>query len=120
MVDIEGVSALVDFKVIEIVDENNRYPMLLGIDWATDTNRVINLKKRKMIFEKTSLCVVVPLDLVEGFPYTEPVHNDERNDALDCIYKLITWEQDWVNPTADGRISWEHKRSCTSDSDEET
>ena len=65
-VDIEGASALADFEVIEIVDDNNPYPMLLGIDWATDMNGVINLKKRKMIFEKRSLCVVVPLDLAEG------------------------------------------------------
>jgi len=43
--DIEGVSALVDFEVIEIVDDNNPYPTLLGIDWATDMNGVINLKK---------------------------------------------------------------------------
>jgi len=31
-VDIEGVSVLANFEVIEIVDENNPHPMLLGID----------------------------------------------------------------------------------------
>jgi len=31
-VDIESVSALVDFEVIEIVDDRNSYPTLLGID----------------------------------------------------------------------------------------
>jgi len=30
---------------------------------AIEMNGVINIKKRKMIFEKKSLCVVVPLDL---------------------------------------------------------
>jgi len=35
-VDIEGARTLVDFEVIEIVDDNNPYPALLGIDWATD------------------------------------------------------------------------------------
>ena len=45
IVDIEGTCALVDFEVIEIVDDNNPYPALLRIDWATDMNRVINLKK---------------------------------------------------------------------------
>ena len=49
-VDIEGASALADFEVIEIVDDNNPYPTLLGIDWGIDTNGVINLKKCKMIF----------------------------------------------------------------------
>ena len=31
-VDIEGASALADFEVIDIVDDSNPYPMLLGID----------------------------------------------------------------------------------------
>ena len=44
-VDIEEASALDEFEVIEIVDDNNPYPTLLGIDWAIDMNWVINLKK---------------------------------------------------------------------------
>jgi len=31
-IDIEGASALADFEVIEIVDDNNPYPAFLGID----------------------------------------------------------------------------------------
>ena len=99
--DIEGASAPTDFEVIEIVDDNNPYSMLLGIDWATEMNRVINLKKRKMIFEKKSLRVVIPLDPAEGSHYTELVCNYESDDDLDCIYKLTTQDQDWVNPIAD-------------------
>lgn len=45
IVDIEGMSALVDFEVIEIVADSNPCPVLLGIDWATDMNGIINLKK---------------------------------------------------------------------------
>jgi len=65
-VDIEGVSTLVDFEVIEIVDDNNPFPTLMGIVWAIHMNGIINMKKHKIIFEKKSLCVVVPLDLAEG------------------------------------------------------
>lgn len=119
MVDIEGVSALTDFEVIDIVDDNNPYPTLLGIDWATDMNRVINLKKRKMIFEKKSLCIVVPLDLAEGTHYTKLVRDDKSDDELECIYKITAQEQYWVNPTADDKISWECEGSCTLDSYEE-
>ena len=61
-VDIEGASAIADFEVIEIFDDNNPYPTLLRIDWVIDMNGVINLKKHKMIFEKKSLRVIVPLD----------------------------------------------------------
>lgn len=64
-------------------------PALLGIDWATNMNGVINLKKRNIIFEKKSLRVVIPLDLVEGLCYIELVRDNESNDYLDYIYKII-------------------------------
>eukprot|EP00253_Pinus_taeda_P032547 PITA_32547 len=75
--DIEVPSMLADFEVIEIVDDNKPYHVLLGIDWATDMNGVINLKKRKMMFEKKSLSVIVPLDPIEGSRYTELVRDYE-------------------------------------------
>ena len=53
-------------------------------------NGVINLKKRKMIFEKKSLRVVVPLNLAEGGRYSEPVRDDGSDNELDCIYKITT------------------------------
>ena len=65
IVDIEGASVIEDFKMIDIVDGSNPYPALLGIDWATDMNGVINLKRCNMIFEKNSLHIVVPLDPAE-------------------------------------------------------
>jgi len=83
IIDIEGASALVDFEVIEIVHDKNPYLVLLGIDWASDMNGVINLKKWEMIFEKKSLCAVVPLDHAEGPRYTKPICNYESDDDLD-------------------------------------
>jgi len=62
IVDIKGMSAEAVFEVIEIIDDSNPYPMLLRIDWATDMNGVINLKRCKMIFENKSVRVVEPLD----------------------------------------------------------
>ena len=62
-IDIEGASTLDDFEVIEIVDDRNPYPMLLGIYWATDMNGVINLKKRKMIFGETNRLYLGPFIL---------------------------------------------------------
>jgi len=118
-VDIEGVSAQADFEVIEIFDENNPYPTLPGIDRATDMNRVINLKKHKMIFEKKSLCVLVLLDPTEGVQYTKSMCGDNSDDDLDYVYKITAQGEDWVNSTIVGRISWERESSCTSDLDEE-
>ena len=82
-------------------------------------NEVINLKKRTMSIEKKSLRVVVPLDPAEGARYAKPVCDDDSDDNLNCIYKITMREEDWVNQTVDGRISWEWESSCTSDSDEE-
>ena len=117
--DIEGASTLVDFEVIDIIDDSNPYPVLLGIDWATDMNGVINLQKRKMIFEKKSLCVIIPLDPAKGSRYVEPVCNYENDDDLGCINKITVQDQYWVNPTVDGWIAWEQEISCTLDSNEE-
>jgi len=82
-IDIKGTRALVDFKVIEIVDDNNPYPTLLGIEWAIDMNGVINLKKQTMSFEIKLLCIVVPLGLAEGLHYTESVCDSESDNDLD-------------------------------------
>lgn len=91
-VDIEGMSALANFEVIEIVDDNNPYPTLLEINWDTEMNGVINLKKQKMIFEKKSLYVVAFLDPTKGPCYTEPIRNYESDDHLYQIYKITTWD----------------------------
>ena len=74
-VDIEGVRAVADIEFIEIVDDSNPYPTLLGIDWAFDMNAIINLNKQSMVFEKNELRVIVLLDPTEGVRYTEPVHD---------------------------------------------
>ena len=65
-VDIEGLSMMVEFEVIEVVDDSNPYPTLLGIDWEIYMNGVINLKKRTMLFERKSLRVVVHWTLQKG------------------------------------------------------
>jgi len=118
-VDIEGGSRQVYFEVIEIVNDSNPYPTLLGIDWATNMNGVINMKKHKMTFEKKSLHVVVPLDPAEVARYTKSVCNNESDDNIDCIYKITVQGEDCVSPTVARRILWEHESSCTLDSDEE-
>jgi hypothetical protein len=72
-VDIDGVRTFADFEVIEIVDDSFRYPMLLGIDWAFNNSTIVDLKKRRMNFEKDGLRVITPLDPDEGQQYTEPI-----------------------------------------------
>ena len=49
--DLDGVHNLANFKVIEIIDDNTPYPVLLGIDWAFKNQVVINLKRKTMSLE---------------------------------------------------------------------
>lgn len=79
-IDIEGVSALANFEVTAIVDDNNPYPVLLGIYWAIDMNGVINLKKWTMSFDRKSLCIIVPWDLAKGSHYTKLICDYEESD----------------------------------------
>ena len=44
-IDIKGLRTFADFEVINIVDDTNPYPALLGIDWAIDNQTIINFKK---------------------------------------------------------------------------
>jgi len=93
-VDIEGVRAITNFEVIEIVDNNNPYPTLHGIDWAFDMNAIINLKKHNMTFENRELRLIVPLDPAEGVWYIEPVHDYDEEDDSEKIYELTAQDED--------------------------
>ena len=107
---------LANFEVIEIIDDNTPYPMLLGIDWAFDNQAIINLKKKTMTFEGNGTWVIVPLDPALGPRYTELITAEEEAHNIDTMYQLITAQGDYVNPTDDGMMSWRCESSCVSDS----
>ena len=64
-VDVEGLRTFADFKVINIVDDTNPYPALLGIHWAINNQTIINFKKRIISFEDEEMRVVSPIDPLE-------------------------------------------------------
>ena len=66
LVDIEELCIFVDFELINIVDDTNKYPALLGIDWDIDNQTIINFKKRILSFEENEIRVVSPIDPLEG------------------------------------------------------
>ena len=75
-INIEGLCTFVDFEVINIVDDTNPYPVILGIDWAIDNQIIINLKKKILSFEDNEMRVVSPIDPLEGQRYVEPIYNE--------------------------------------------
>ena len=50
-VEVEGLRTYVNFEVIDIVNDTNPYPTLLGIDWAIGNQTIINFKKMILPFE---------------------------------------------------------------------
>ena len=53
-------------EVINIVDDTNPSPALVGIDWLIDNHTIMNFKKTILSFEYLKLRVVAPIDLLEG------------------------------------------------------
>jgi hypothetical protein len=115
IVDLDGVCTKADFEVIEIVDDTTPYPALLGLDWAFENQAIINLKTRKMTFESGEYRVIAPLDPSEGERFVEPTCLDL--EEIDQLYITTTHDEDYVNPTADGVLSWWSITSCATDSD---
>ena len=74
-IDIEGLRTFVDFEVINIVDDMNPYPVLLGIYWAIDNQTIINFKKRISSLRDDEMRVVSPNDPLEGKIYVDPIYN---------------------------------------------
>ena len=65
-IDIEGLRTFIDFEFINIVDDMNPYPMILGIDWAIDNQTIIKFKKIILSFKEDEMRVVSPIDPLEG------------------------------------------------------
>jgi hypothetical protein len=79
---------------------------------------VVDLKKIRMTFEGDGLRVIAPLDLDEGHRYIEPIREEDRAYDLENIYKLTVGQQDYINPTTNGNLSWESESAFLSDSKE--
>jgi hypothetical protein len=113
-IDLDGVHTKAYFEVIEIVDGTTTYPTLLGLDWEFDNQAIINLKTRKMTFESGEYRFIAPLDPSEGERFVEAICLDL--EEINQFYKTIAREEDYVNPTTDGILSWRSITSCAYDS----
>ena len=116
-VDLNGVRNLVDFEVIEIIDDSTPYPALLGIDWAFDNQVIVNLKKKTMSFKGNGIQVISSLDPTLGLGYTELITAEEEAYNIDTVYQLTAAQGDYVNWTDDGMLSWRCESSCVFDSE---
>ena len=76
LIDVDGIRTFVDFEFIDIVDDTNPYPVLLGIYYAIDNQTIIKFKKRILSFEDEEMRVVSPINPFEGQRYVDPIYNE--------------------------------------------
>jgi hypothetical protein len=116
-VDLDGVHIMADFEVIDMVDNTSPYLPLLGLYWAFDNQVIIILKSRKMILVSGEYRVIALLYPSEGGRYVEPVTDNILIEDVNQIYRTTMCEEDYINPTADGMLSWRSISSCALDFD---
>jgi hypothetical protein len=104
-IDLDCINTMAYLEFIDIVDNTTPYPALLGLDWAFDNHEIINLKTRKMIFQYDEYRVIAPLHPSKGGSYLEPTNNILTED-INQLYRTIAREEDYINPTAYGMVSW--------------
>jgi hypothetical protein len=109
------VHTKVDFEVIDILDDTTPYPAFLGLDWAFENQAIINLKTHKMTFESGEYRVIASLDPSKGERFVEPMFLDL--EEIIQLYRTTTRDEDYVNPTADGILSWQSITSWETNSD---
>ena len=71
-----------------------------------------------ILFEVDEMRVVSLIDPLEGQRYIEPAYNKGQGNYLDQIYNVTSLQEDDLNPTMDGNLSWKSASSCTSNSGE--
>jgi hypothetical protein len=115
-VDVAGVKTIVDFEVIEIMGDGDPYLALLGIDWDYENYDIIGLKRDTMMFEADGVKVIQTLDPYMVPRYFEPMDNNMEPEVIDQLYTITTrMRLDYINPTADGSISWRSIHSAEED-----
>jgi hypothetical protein len=68
-----------------------------------------------MTFESGEYRVIAPLDPSEGEIFVEPTCLDL--EEIIQLYRTTVRYEDYVNPTADGVLSWQSITSCVTNSD---
>jgi hypothetical protein len=59
-----------------------------------------------MIFEYGEYKFIVPLDPSEGGRYVEPTTTNFITEDVNQMYRTTAHEEDYINPTVDGMLSW--------------
>ena len=59
--------------------------------------------------------MVAPIDLLEEHIYVDPIHSEGQGNYRYQLHNIMSSKENYINPTADGKLSWWSVSSCTSD-----
>ena len=76
------------------------------------------LQEKDLVFRNYEIRVVAPVDPLEGQRYVDPVHSKGKENYMDQLYNIMSSKEDYINPTANEKLSWRSVSSCTSHSGE--
>ena len=62
--EVEVLRTYAEFEVVDIVDETNPYPALLGNYWDTNNQTIIKFKKRILSFKYYEIRVVSLINML--------------------------------------------------------
>ena len=89
--------------MIDIINDTNPYPKILGIDWVIDNQTIINFKIIILSFEDYEIRVVAPIDPLKGQRYVNLVNNEDQGNYLDQLYNVMSSKYDYINPTSENK-----------------
>ena len=70
-----------------------------------------------MTFEGHNIRIIAPLDPSMGPCYTKPIRVEEEAKEINDFNKMTMTQDDYINPTVDGTLSWNYASSRTFDSE---
>lgn len=117
-INIDVIRSIATFEVIEIVYDSLPFPALLALEWAFENLLLVNLKKRQLVLEQGNLRVIAPLEPKVRKRYVETIEGGMAFERIDDLYKVTMCEDDYVNPTTKGVLSWRGIGVCSSDLDD--
>ena len=59
-----------------------------------------------MTFKDNQVRVIAPLDPFQGPRYIEPIKAEEDVHNMESLYQMNSNQSDYINPIADGNVSW--------------
>lgn len=98
---IMGITTIVDYEVIDILDEEHTYPTFVGRPWGRRMKASISLEKGRIKIKGKGKRVIIPLDPIKEKGWEE-MDDDDINTRR--LYQVIQSTEDTMEPNTNGEL----------------